>query len=236
MEQENVQEVASDDIEEVQDEPTLEPEKEKRSVHDYQEESLNEVKRNEEDCNEDGIDGEINLPNTASSLGKTFSCDECTFTERSKYAVSRHKRVAHKKTSFPCKYCDKVWSTSSQCNGHMSRCKRKAETDPGSSQTEASISDKDPTPAPPDDSNDTIPPLRKRLRSKHNSTDIDYICPKCSKSCKTLNGYNKHTAACNPQPPKDAVSLPVNGSFDCQQCDKTYKYKTNYDKHVKDKH
>ena len=46
MEQEYVQEVASDDIEEVQDEPTLEPEKEKRSVHDYQEESLNEVTRN----------------------------------------------------------------------------------------------------------------------------------------------------------------------------------------------
>ena len=71
----------------------LEPEKEKRSIHDYQEESLNEVKRNEEDCNEDGIDGEINLPDTASSLGKTF-------TERSKYAISRHKRVAYKKTSF----------------------------------------------------------------------------------------------------------------------------------------
>ena len=89
MEQENVQEVASDDIVEVQDEPTLEPEKEKRSV-DHQEESLNEFVDNEKDCVEDGIDGEINLPDTASSLGKTFSCDECTFTERSKYAISRH--------------------------------------------------------------------------------------------------------------------------------------------------
>ena len=184
MEQENVQEVASDDIVEVQDEPTLEPEKEKRSV-DHQEESLNEFVDNEKDCVEDGIDGEINLPDTASSLGKTFSCDECTFTERSKYAISRHKRVAHKKTSFQCIYCDKVWPTHSQCNGHMSRCKRKAETDPGSSQTEPSISDKDPAPAPPDDSIDTIPPPRKRLRSKHNSTDINYIYPKCSKSCKT---------------------------------------------------
>ena len=56
MEQEHVQEVASDNIEEVQDEPTFEPEKEKISVHDYQEESLNEVTCNEEDCVEDGID------------------------------------------------------------------------------------------------------------------------------------------------------------------------------------
>ena len=108
MEQENVQEVASDDIEEVQDEPTLEPEKEKRSLEDHQEESLNEFVDNEKDCVEDGIYGEINVPDAASSLGKTFSCDECTFTERSKYAISRHKRVVHKKTSFQCKYCDKV--------------------------------------------------------------------------------------------------------------------------------
>ena len=50
MEQENVQEVASDDIVEVQDEPTLEPEKEKRSVEDHQEESLNEFVDNEKDC------------------------------------------------------------------------------------------------------------------------------------------------------------------------------------------
>ena len=100
---------------------------------------MNEIAHNEEDSVEDVIDGEINLANTGSTLGKTFSCDECTFTERSKYAITRHKRVAHKKTSFQCKYCDKAWPTSNQCNGHMSRCKMKEETEPRSSQFGASI-------------------------------------------------------------------------------------------------
>ena len=53
-------------------------------------------------------------------LAKAFGCDECTYSEKSKYAVARHKRVAHKKSSYSCKYCGRVWPTSKRFNGHIS--------------------------------------------------------------------------------------------------------------------
>ena len=41
----------------------------------------------------------------------TFSCEKCTYTERTKYALARHMKVAHKEDTFSCFVCSKPWPT-----------------------------------------------------------------------------------------------------------------------------
>ena len=114
----------------------VEPEKEKGTVvNGDEEEDIHEIPEIvEEDDQEAGekdesMEGEIL---TQPEVKKVNSCDECTFTATSQYAIKRHKKVAHKKTSYKCKFCEKEWPTSAQCNGHMKSCKKKAETDSSS--------------------------------------------------------------------------------------------------------
>ena len=60
---------------------------------------------------------------------KDFPCAQCTQVCKNQYHLNVHVKAKHEQKEHKCKYCDRTWPTSTQRNGHQSRCSKRTENE-----------------------------------------------------------------------------------------------------------